>query len=294
MSVMQKRISSLLLGLLLLLLLLLPLFAQTDDADAGGSAKTVMTNNNNNNNKNNKNNKNNINASSQRQRNETRAEMLQRTLTKHLGLKRKEQVREADRLLSQPDYGRRYRLTKQLLDTLFSTLRAAQRRLDRVAPDLSAPPFTPLPADKAHEAVLADLVSVWENMAFFGDLALRLPEIVHSQTDTHDVRRSLVAWGLGLCVKAPVYAQHHRTQFEVVAQEMQMWTAVGTERDPHFRNPFREQEAKQRQLRRQAAQYVQKEQRRKRLAVPRGPRMSLARRKEVDAPPLASHDPDSL
>lgn len=43
-----------------------------------------------------------------------------------------------------------------------------------------------LPVDD--ETTLANLLTVWENVAFFGDLVLRLPEIVHSQTDEHQAR----------------------------------------------------------------------------------------------------------
>lgn len=80
-------------------------------------------------------------------------------------------------------YSDRYKMTKLLLDEVFSTLRAAQRNISDV--DLAALPPFPL----HNQSILHDLTVVWEKTALLGDLTLRLPDLVRNQ---HSNRAVLV------------------------------------------------------------------------------------------------------
>lgn len=118
-------------------------------------------------------------------------------------------------------------------DELFRVLKKAQHTLLRVEPELLD---GRLPLQD--EAALDALVRLWENTAFFGDLILRLPDIVHSQYDGHAVRTDLLRYALDLSLQSPVFAEDspHRAQLLLVMQE----TGMAETPDPAYTNPFRE------------------------------------------------------
>jgi hypothetical protein len=68
----------------------------------------------------------------------------------------------------------RYKLTKLLLDEVFSALRGAQKNLSSVT-DLASLPVFPM----EDQPRLRDLTVVWEKTGLLGDLTLRLPDIVY-------------------------------------------------------------------------------------------------------------------
>jgi hypothetical protein len=156
----------------------------------------------------------------------------------HFAVKRAEQVKLAEDLWAKPEWTVRYRLVKVALDELFRTLRRAQRNLTGV--DLAALPAVPV----ANASILEHLVLTWENTALFGDLALRLPDIVHSLVDTHKVRMEVLAWALELCLASPAFPETHRRQLELTQQEMSLVAA-----DPNYINPFRERDIDAAQVR---------------------------------------------
>lgn len=173
----------------------------------------------------------------------------------HFSIKRAEQVKAAEAIFSKPKYELRYDLTKALLDELFKTMRKAQKELEKV--DLAALPPVPL----KEKQTLDNLLKIWENTAFFGDLVLRLPDIVHLQFDTQEVRKSLMKWALELCLASPIYDDVHKRQLELVLQE----TGLAAEKDPTYTNPFREahMEEERKKLLQQKRQQEKEEAKRK-------------------------------
>lgn len=81
-------------------------------------------------------------------------------------------------------YSDRYKMTKLLLDEVFSTLRAAQRNISDV--DLAALPPFPL----HNQSILHDLTVVWEKTALLGDLTLRLPDLVRNHAQQQSRTRA--------------------------------------------------------------------------------------------------------
>ena len=160
---------------------------------------------------------------------ETDAADALKSYQQHFAVKRAEQVRAAEDIWAKGEYVMRYGLAKAVLDEMFRTLRRAQRNLTGV--DLAALP--PVPTDNA--TLLEHLVLTWENTAFFGDLVLRLPDIVHAMVDGHRVRMEVIAWALNLCRDSAVYSDTHRKQLELTMQEMGL-----ADPDPNYVNPFRE------------------------------------------------------
>eukprot|EP00043_Microstomoeca_roanoka_P004567 m.50485 g.50485 ORF g.50485 m.50485 type:complete len:321 (-) comp12550_c1_seq2:99-1061(-) len=180
-------------------------------------------------------------------------EKLIESYRKHFAIKRAEQVKAAELIFEKPQYDKRFNLVRPLLDELFKTLRTAQRTLQDV--DLKA--LRPIPANEP--AILQALLHVWENIAFFGDLILRLPDQVHTLFDGHAVRTELIRWGVDLCLSSPVYEDVHKEQLQLVLQE----TKLATELDPNYVNPFSEAYIREQQLLKREEQRKQEEYMRK-------------------------------
>lgn len=143
---------------------------------------------------------------------------------------------------------------------MFRTLRSSQRTLDSV--DIQS--LRPVPVEEPD--VLDALLRVWENMAFFGDLILRLPDQVHTLLDGHTVRLGLVRWGIELCMSSPIYEEIHREQLELVLQE----TGLAEQQDPNYINPFseayiQEQQRKKLEEQNRQEQYMKKVLRKQRM-----------------------------
>ena len=118
--------------------------------------------------------------------------------------------------------------------------------------------------------MLEALLRVWENMAFFGDLILRLPDQVHTLVDNHDVRLGLIRWGVNLCLESQVYEDVHRKQLQLVLQE----TKLAEDLDPHYINPFsdeyiREQQRKKQREKLEQEKRVKKAIRRQKMRKPK-------------------------
>lgn len=61
-------------------------------------------------------------------------------------------------------------------------------------------------------AVLAAYSHVVENTAFFGDVVLRFPKIVHHYFDRNSNWNSLIRWGIGFCNLTGVFEQGPHSQ----------------------------------------------------------------------------------
>jgi len=181
---------------------------------------------------------------------------------------RKEQTGYAEKIFSKAKYSDRYKMTKLLLDEVFSTLRAAQRNISDV--DLAALPPFPL----HNQSILHDLTVVWEKTALLGDLTLRLPDLVHAQTDNHNVRMQVAEWAIGVCEPSPMYEGVHGTQLGLVRQELR----IADEVDPSYINPFSDAN-----LKKQKVEHLRKQRLEQKTAdklekkETRGPRLSILR-----------------
>ena len=100
----------------------------------------------------------------------------------HFRTKRAEQVGVSERLVARQKYEYRYKVLREVVDEIFRTLWAAYKVLTAV--DLASLP--PFPFQNA--TVLDAHLSVWENTAYFGELLLRHPDIVHLMIDSHELR----------------------------------------------------------------------------------------------------------
>lgn len=76
---------------------------------------------------------------------------------------------------------------------------------------------------------------VVENTAFFGDVVLRFPRIVHYYFDHNSNWNLLIRWGISFCNQTGVFDQGpHSPILSLMAQELGI-----SEKDSDFQNPFK-------------------------------------------------------
>eukprot|EP00035_Acanthoeca_spectabilis_P035612 m.35561 g.35561 ORF g.35561 m.35561 type:complete len:262 (+) comp7453_c0_seq1:173-958(+) len=161
--------------------------------------------------------------------------------------KRVVQVATAESIVDKGDYVKQYALVKVLVDPTFRTLRQAQKNLTGV--DLASLP----PIPNKNRTILESALNVWEGTALLGDLILRLPDILHRMIDNHALRKEVLNWAVRLCAVSPMYEPTHRTQLELVLQEM----GLADVPDPTYSNPFSEASRRKRAIERAAAKAAQ-------------------------------------
>uniref|UniRef100_A0A673LET4 Coiled-coil domain containing 134 n=1 Tax=Sinocyclocheilus rhinocerous TaxID=307959 RepID=A0A673LET4_9TELE len=119
---------------------------------------------------------------------------------------------------------------------------------------------------------------VVENTAFFGDVALRFPRIVHHYYDQNVDWSGLLRWGLRFCNQTGVFSGGaHQHVLTLMSQELGI-----TEKSADFVNPYRTErddvlhtaEAFQKILREEEKRRRKEE---KRKEIRKGPRISRSR-----------------
>ncbi|XP_035470176.1 coiled-coil domain-containing protein 134 isoform X2 [Scophthalmus maximus] len=133
----------------------------------------------------------------------------------------------------------------------------------------------PFPMDDKIKEAYSHVV---ENTAFFGDVALRFPRIVHHYYDRNADWSGLLRWGLNFCNLTGVFTGGaHQHVLTLMSQELGI-----TEKSPDFINPYRTErddvlhtaEAFQKILREEEKRRRKEE---KRKEIRKGPRISRSR-----------------
>uniref|UniRef100_A0A3B5MJN0 Uncharacterized protein n=1 Tax=Xiphophorus couchianus TaxID=32473 RepID=A0A3B5MJN0_9TELE len=136
-------------------------------------------------------------------------------------------------------------------------------------------PDAPFPLDDKIKEAYSHVV---ENTAFFGDVALRFPRIVHHYYDRNADWGGLLRWGLNFCNQTGVFTGGaHQHVLTLMSQELGI-----TEKSPDFINPYRTErddvlhtaEAFQKILREEEKRRRKEE---KRKEIRKGPRISRSR-----------------
>ena len=102
---------------------------------------------------------------------------LQQAFRAHFQLKRREQIAAAEAIFEKPRFSFRFQLLLPLVDEIFRQLNTARKRLVEEGWTPSTPFTTESPA------TLDALAQTWQNVAFFGDLILRMPDPVRSASE---------------------------------------------------------------------------------------------------------------
>ncbi|CAL8273948.1 unnamed protein product [Lota lota] len=182
--------------------------------------------------------------------------------------KRKEQLNALKNLVELSDVNQQYKIIDIMLKGLFKVLEDSKAVL--VAANMQ--PEDPFPLDDKIKEAYSHIV---ENTAFFGDVALRFPRIVHHYYDRNADWSGLLRWGLRFCNHTGVFTGGtHQHVLTLMSQELGI-----TEKTPDFINPYRTErdnvlhtaEAFQRLLREEEKRRRKEE---KRKEMRKGPRIS--------------------
>uniref|UniRef100_A0A7N4PEV5 Coiled-coil domain containing 134 n=1 Tax=Sarcophilus harrisii TaxID=9305 RepID=A0A7N4PEV5_SARHA len=146
---------------------------------------------------------------------------------KLFAVKRKDQMKALKNLIELNDIHQQYKIIDVMLKGLFKVLEDSRTTL--VASDIF--PDGPFPEDEKLKDAFSHVV---ENTAFFGDVALRFPKIVHHYFDRNSNWNHLIRWGISFCNQTGIFDQGTYSQLlSLMAQEL----GIG-ERSPDYRNPF--------------------------------------------------------
>lgn len=185
--------------------------------------------------------------------------------------KRKDQLNALKNLVELNDINQQYKIIDIMLKGLFKVLEDSRQIL--VAANMQ--PEDPFPMDDKIKEAYSHVV---ENTAFFGDVALRFPRIVHHYYDRNSDWGGLLRWGLDFCNLTGVFTGGaHQHVLTLMSQELGI-----TEKTPDFINPYRTErddvlhtaEAFQKILREEEKRRRKEE---KRKEIRKGPRISRSR-----------------
>ncbi|KAK2512693.1 Mei1 [Columba guinea] len=124
-------------------------------------------------------------------------------------VKRKDQMNALKNLIELNDINQQYKIIDIMLKGLFKCI-------------------ANIPPGIAYSHVV-------ENTAFFGDVVLRFPKIVHHYFDRNSNWNSLIRWGISFCNLTGVFEQGPHSQvLGLMAQELGI-----SEKSPDYRNPFK-------------------------------------------------------
>ncbi|XP_074650758.1 coiled-coil domain-containing protein 134-like isoform X2 [Tubulanus polymorphus] len=126
-------------------------------------------------------------------------------------------------------------------------------------------PGDPLPTNETVRDAFSNVV---ENTAFFGDLALRLPDITHKIYDGNKEWVLLMGWAVSFSNSSSIFASTDNELLNLMAQELNF-----IDRDPSYVNPYTAEYEKM------VAKQMAKEgkSKKKKRTIKKGPRMSSVR-----------------
>lgn len=143
-------------------------------------------------------------------------------------VKRREQLSALKNLAQLNDVHQQYKILDVMLKGLFKVLEDSRTVL--LAADVL--PDGPFPQDEKLKDAFSHVV---ENTAFFGDVVLRFPRIVHHYFDHNSNWNLLIRWGISFCNQTGVFDQGpHSPILSLMAQELGI-----SKKDSDFQNPFK-------------------------------------------------------
>ncbi|OCT83138.1 coiled-coil domain-containing protein 134 [Xenopus laevis] len=143
-------------------------------------------------------------------------------------VKRKDQINALNNLIELNDVNQQYKIIDIMLKGLFKVLEDS--RVILIAAGVQ--PDGPFPEDEKLKDAYSHTV---ENSAFFGDVVLRFPKIVHHYFDRNSNWNNLIRWGIGFCNLSGILDDGPHTQLlGLMSQELGI-----SEKSPDYKNPFK-------------------------------------------------------
>ncbi|KAM9325586.1 coiled-coil domain-containing protein 134 [Gastrophryne carolinensis] len=143
-------------------------------------------------------------------------------------VKRKDQINALNNLIELNDVNQQYKIIDIMLKGLFKVLEDSRAVLITAG----IQPDGPFPEDEKIKDAYSHTV---ENSAFFGDVVLRFPKIVHHYFDRNSNWNNLIRWGIGFCNLSGIFSDGPHSQLlGLMSQELGI-----SEKSPDYRNPFK-------------------------------------------------------
>lgn len=143
-------------------------------------------------------------------------------------VKRKDQINALNNLIELNDVNQQYKIIDIMLKGLFKVLEDSRA----VIIAAGVQPDGLFPIDEKIKDAYSHTV---ENSAFFGDVVLRFPKIVHHYFDRNSNWNNLIRWGIGFCNLSGIFDDGPHSQLlGLMSQELGI-----SEKSPDYRNPFR-------------------------------------------------------
>lgn len=127
-------------------------------------------------------------------------------------------------------YEQRYKLVDTMLQRLFLVV-------DEAKVNLTEWGFTPGDPFPENETIRESMSKVLENTAMFGDLVLRLPDIVHSIYDRKKEWQITMTWAVWFANESGIFAGANAKLLHLMSQEINL-----IPQEENYQNPFREEE----------------------------------------------------
>ncbi|XP_038056756.1 coiled-coil domain-containing protein 134-like [Patiria miniata] len=144
--------------------------------------------------------------------------------------KRSQQHSAIQDIFEKYNYEQQFKLIDLLLDRMQEILAESRKKLS----DSRFKPGMPFPVDQETKEGLSLLL---ENLAFFGDITLRLPDITHSLYSKKKALREVVRWAVTYTEQTGFFDDNHRKLMNLMSQELRL-----IKRDADYVNPFKREE----------------------------------------------------
>ncbi|XP_071950369.1 coiled-coil domain-containing protein 134-like [Antedon mediterranea] len=171
--------------------------------------------------------------------------------------KRAQHVQAVEEMLDSYDYQKQFQMVELIRDRVVQVFSEARKLLS----ESSFEPGMPLPSDEATRSMMS---VVLENVAFVGDIVLRLPDISHKVFDKNKNFMDELRWGMDFAERTDFLDDIHKQLFHLMAQEMEF-----IPKEPSYHNPYRKKEKQFQEKKSEPKKKKKKEKPKK-----KGPRMS--------------------
>lgn len=203
---------------------------------------------------------------------ETNAVKMYRRLFKQ---KRAAHLEAVGKMLQVGVYEKQFKMVKLILTKLFAVMSDARVKLM----EAGYTPGNPFPVEEHVREVLS---IVLENTVFLGEIALRLPDVVHALLRNSSEWQMAVHWSIHFSNDTKILVGSELELLNLMAQELEV-----VEKSPEFINPYREDtklealidEEAENLLKEKLKEAKKKERNEKRKK--RGPRLSTPHRDEL-------------
>lgn len=202
------------------------------------------------------------------------SELLYLKLFRQQRISHKEAV---ETLIALKDYQKQYKMIQMLINKMIKVL--TESRLTLMQDGFM--PGDPVP-NAEHERTRDAFSNTLENTAFFGDLVLRFPDIMHDIMKRTKEGDLAVRWGVSFCQESSIYTDNEAKLLNLMSQELGI-----IDKSPDYINPYKQNVDKvnkklkdyERKLGSDPSTAKKKEKKKKEKK--RGPRMSGASHSEL-------------